>query len=301
LCLKFHIRRGAASDLALCARAFPKLVFKSGGPSKTAGCKFYMSYDRDRDEWRVHYCFQDWRGPDSDNSFEGLPVIRSGDSVTMRYDAKPKMQLSLAVNSGSHVVADKLKPAENEQYSPFLQLGTMECMEVRTTSSKGELKHSLATAAGHGQRMWADREFTDAVIETGTGSILVHRAIICCLPQFKSAFDGGYHETGSCRVRIDDVSHDSVQAFVQVLYTGDLPDEVDYPEVLVLAHRYEHQELMYLCAWAIVHSLGGSNICEGIRFVRLFKDHPFVKPAWQMLDCATAEYCELREALLMAL
>ena len=46
----------------------------------------------------------------------------------------------------------------------------------------------------HAERMWYERPFTDAEIITATGSIKVHRSILCASPPFEAAFEGGYAE-----------------------------------------------------------------------------------------------------------
>ena len=149
------------------------------------------------------------------------------------------------------------------------------------------------------ERMWKQRRFTDATILTKEGSIPVHRAVMCSSSVFEAAFGGAFQEGSSCQIKIDDVAHKAVEAFVQYMYTREFHEETCCIELLPLAHRYEQSDLVAACAQHIVGAAEPSNICETLNSLKLFKDCPCVKKAWDELSVKVKTSDALRDALMM--
>mmetsp|Transcript_90769 Transcript_90769/g.252508 ORF Transcript_90769/g.252508 Transcript_90769/m.252508 type:complete len:234 (-) Transcript_90769:88-789(-) len=228
--------------------------------------------------------------------------LNSGNMVTMKYEAVPERQLSLAINEGPYVtVSEFCEPIADMPYLPFLNLGTTSSIDVRVHNGGSGRKRRHPGDSHHGVRMWLERQFTDAEIETATGSIPVHRAILCSSPHFKAALTGGFQESRECRLRIDDVSHGAVEAFLAFIYTGNLPDGANPAEVLKLAHRYDQEELVEICASAAVDAVCPTSVRGVVQVLRMLKENPAVAVAWQRLSDKIATGSELREALMMSI
>lgn len=250
-----------------------------------------------------------WDGPTEQTRLSNLPPIQPGAIIRMHFTTSPVNQLSIAVsgsdpivlNEHPYVMARGLQVFPDKPYAPFVKLGVATSLETKVTTRDRSLskKRRLDQADSHIQRMWQDREFTDAEIVTSSGSILVHRTILCSLASFKAALMGGYQESIACKIRIDDVSHRSVEAFIQFLYIGALPDEVNLAEVLKLAHRYEKHDLVDVCVGLLLQAVSAETVCETVRFLRPLKDHSSVASAWEKLCEKIAKRSELQNSIMM--
>lgn len=252
-----------------------------------------------------------WTGPTPAKKLPGLPRIQPGAVIRMEFKTAP-LALSLAVNGSTPVLVNESAPVvslglqtiPHVLYAPFVNLGTSISIKAKASvidSPCSRRRKFSDHGADHNQRMWKDREFTDAEIVTASGTIPVHRAILCCSAHFKAAFTGGYQESANCTIRIDDAAHMSVEAFIQFLYTGDLADGVDLAEVLKLAHRYQQDDLVKICAESMLKALNEDTVCETVRCLRLMRQTPSVAAAWQELEGKIRDVPELRTAVLVGL
>jgi len=211
-------------------------------------------------------------------------------------------QLFIGVDDGRPVEVNCFrKPIRVGDYLPYLEVRGQHSVPISLSQNRRKRKRADDHVRIHAQRMWEERRFTDAHIKTTTGMIKVHRAILCSSPVFEAAFAGVYRESASCTIQIDDASHGSVEALIQFLYTAELPDTVDYLDLLKLAHRYEEQELVSICACEIVDAAHEANVCETVRAMRLFKDHPCVADQWKRLKQKISQSGEMQESVMMAL
>jgi len=232
-----------------------------------------------------------------------LSVPSKGSIIIMRYTTSTRT-LSVSVDGGAMVDVRFAGLIQKAEYAPYFvarDAGVSFQLNVDEdpNGESKKRKRSEDAVSAHVERMWLERRFTDAEIATATGSINVHRSVLCANPQFKAAFDGGYVESVAKKMRIDDVSHSTVEALVQYIYVREVPDEVNHHELLGLAHRFEQAGLVELCSRAIVDNLEASNICEAARALRGFKDDPAVSDAWGALMRKLASNPSMQYSVLM--
>ncbi|KAI6174583.1 Spop [Aphelenchoides bicaudatus] len=87
----------------------------------------------------------------------------------------------------------------------------------------------------------------DAIIEAADGKeFKVMSAILMSHSDaFKTMFSANYKESKEKRVKIDDISSDTLEAFICWLYTGQLNDESVADELFVAADKYIIEELKH--------------------------------------------------------
>lgn len=275
-------------------------IAKCGALPRGVGCGFFVY--KHGPITGLYVFDRHWKGAHTSAEVRSVPVtgLQAGNTLTMKYESTPERQLALSINEGSFIpVTSEFNEAIADMpYLPFVNLGILSSLEVRVQAANRKKRRR---SCDHGTRLWSEREFTDAVIVTATGSIPVHRAILGCCPPLRAALMGGFQESHSCQLTLDDVSHASVEAFLQFLYTGSLPEEIDSVEVLQLAHRYDHKDLIEICAGKAVNAVGSCSVRGVVQALRLLKDDPGVSPAWQRLSEKISSSGELREALMMSI
>merc|ERR1712196_174106 len=120
--------------------------------------------------------------------------------------------LSVKVNDNPEIATSNISvragrsvPRQGVQYVVWLRFVCFsdfaDCGEL-WFESPNKKKRKAEQMESHALRMWKDREFTDAVIVTCSGSIPVHRAILCGCEPFRAAFAGDFQESSLRRISI---------------------------------------------------------------------------------------------------
>lgn len=167
--------------------------------------------------------------------------------MILQYSHFPVRKLTISVNGGDAIKLDVPKGISDAEYVPYLVVRdkhhSFRVHVVTNQASRGKKRgRSVEQSCKHAESMWFERRFTDAEVVTRTGAIKVHRAIMCSCQPFRAAFEGGYAESTSCTMAVKGFAHATVEAFIRYIYIGRLPDEVDHPELLQLAHQFEVNE-----------------------------------------------------------
>ena len=105
--------------------------------------------------------------------------------------------------------------------------------------------------------------------------------------------------SGGLVLAIKDASSSSVKAFLQYLYTNELVDECNVEDLLKLAHRYEANSLLKVCASAIVETMSRANVVSCVATLRpeeeeVELDIPGEEPALPQNREAAGHSTELR-------
>mmetsp|Transcript_31366 Transcript_31366/g.85096 ORF Transcript_31366/g.85096 Transcript_31366/m.85096 type:complete len:119 (+) Transcript_31366:51-407(+) len=90
----------------------------------------------------------------------------------------------------------------------------------------------------------------------------------------------GMQEDWKRVVHIDGHPSPALEAMLQYIYTGDLPDSYDSVAVLVLADKYELPGLAQDCVAALLKSMCADNALTVMRTVRPYSDRTHVQPLW---------------------
>mmetsp|Transcript_4330 Transcript_4330/g.8641 ORF Transcript_4330/g.8641 Transcript_4330/m.8641 type:complete len:354 (+) Transcript_4330:132-1193(+) len=265
-------------------------VLKSGAPwEQDAAYGFHVFFDGS-DQARLTNL-----GGGIAKTIDYLPTLTRRHTLRMKY-RPPERRISLAVGTSPFHDITGFNIAD-KQYLPFIKVTHVMEMEVKikTCRKRG------SSAMSHMQRLWGEKQFADATIQTASGTISVHRAILCAVPQFAAALDGDFHESQTRKICIDDVSHAAVEAFMHFLYLGELPSDVDFADVLVLAHRYEQADLLKICAESSLEcaQADANKLVRVAKRLRLFKDNASVSVAWKELVGRVMESREVAESFVM--
>jgi len=161
-----------------------------------------------------------------------------------------------------------------------------------------------AQACSTTQRLWQDKDFTDAIIIAGYGtdsqrSIPVHRAVLASKSEvFKRMFAGNFAEAATANVSLPEPA-EVVEALLEYLYTGILPSEADPTAVLPLAHCFGLKECIAACALAC----DACDVAKAVRALRplLEEGSPAVKAAWARTKLRIQRDPVLLEKVLLGL
>ncbi|KAL2142003.1 hypothetical protein VTI28DRAFT_1693 [Corynascus sepedonium] len=75
-------------------------------------------------------------------------------------------------------------------------------------------------------KLYGDEKYADLTVTCGERTFRLHRAIICSQsPIFETACSGGFRESTTGRITIEEVDPDILAKFVEFIYTGNYADE----------------------------------------------------------------------------
>eukprot|EP00747_Dinoflagellata_sp_TGD_P004808 gnl/TRDRNA2_/TRDRNA2_112084_c0_seq1.p1 gnl/TRDRNA2_/TRDRNA2_112084_c0~~gnl/TRDRNA2_/TRDRNA2_112084_c0_seq1.p1 ORF type:complete len:252 (+),score=37.33 gnl/TRDRNA2_/TRDRNA2_112084_c0_seq1:45-758(+) len=210
-------------------------------------------------------------------------------------------------------------PDANKDYLPYIILHGLAAIRVNIVLKELDVKHLqenckrgllLEDIASQQKRIWENRMFADATISSSGMQFPVHRAVLAAAsPVFERAFSGPMKEGKSANIDIKDSTPAAVEAMLRFIYTGDLelPDAnestaLSSSEELVplisMAMLYEQYALSTIVAELLVQGLTPENAQNRNRALKLHKDSPAVKPAFQKLLQKLREDDTLLEASL---
>merc|ERR1711933_196601 len=92
------------------------------------------------------------------------------------------------------------------------------------------------------------------------------------------------------RITIGDAGEEVVEAFVQYLYMKSIPESLSYVDLFPLAHRYECEGLLRLCADDMLEMLSEQNCVKFVAMLQPFEDDPALGAYWtQLADRITSD------------
>jgi hypothetical protein len=128
----------------------------------------------------------------------------------------------------------------------------------------------------------------DVLISSGSYGVAAHRKVLLeASPVFSSMLQCGMREDFEAKIDIPDISSETLDSFVDFLYTSKLPsDKTTLEELLALAHMYNTPALMCACVVEFLEWIGFDN--EGREGSKCFglalsdEDHnEHMKAIWQ--------------------
>jgi len=111
--------------------------------------------------------------------------------------------------------------------------------------------------------LFLSSEAADVIFEVGQDTVPAHQLILSTrLPYFKQLFASGMQEAISKRIQIVDVDAPAFKKFLQFIYSGDFPEDLDaIPEIyLPIADRYDSEVLKNACATALKKKISVENV-----------------------------------------
>lgn len=157
---------------------------------------------------------------------------------------------------------------------------------------------SLAIAAARLHRMWEQPRFTDAVVSAEGRSFPVHRAVLSeSSPVLAAMFENEVMQEGKSRlVRLSNVPVATVEAFLQYMYSCELPAGCDIAPLLALADQYQVDGLVELCCLALFDETAGVSTEKAIEALEPIRHHDPAALAW----CRLVERCNMSAVVRQA-
>lgn len=114
------------------------------------------------------------------------------------------------------------------------------------------------------ERLFHDKDFSDAILNVDGEELKVHKAILASKsPVFYAMFCNNTKEANDNLVEINDFSFDVIKDMVQYIYTGDVKDLEKHPEdLLAAADKYCIEGLKLLCCRYFHDNLNIENAVE---------------------------------------
>ena len=93
----------------------------------------------------------------------------------------------------------------------------------------------------------------------------------------------------------------TVQALVEFLYTGTIQEGVDYTALLILAHRYQIDDLIALAKDQILDTATPETVVPAARALRLLRDEDEYDEDWAAFCAKASKDPAMFEALALAI
>jgi len=226
----------------------------------------------------------------------------SANLIRMEYQNN-ELYLAVDGNTPRRVpVPIAIPPADYRPCISIKRKSTRILISVDTPSRKRKAEGGEAPALKVARNLWADREFTDALVTCGSHVIPVHRCVLSAAsPFFARAFKGSMRESTEAKVAMDDADPTAVELLLSFLYTGVLDSSADTSaaQILPIAHRLEVPELVDHCASTLVRAMAKDNILSTLSALRPYRDSADVKPHWETIICKIQSDTQLIRALLV--
>ncbi|XP_015903519.1 uncharacterized protein [Parasteatoda tepidariorum] len=165
--------------------------------------------------------------------------------------------------------------------------------------SSPSLKASPLTLQKDLKKMLLNDKHSDVKLKTRDKIIAAHKCLLSARsPVFATMFDQDMLETQTGVVNIPDVESDTLQSFLEFLYTDTITN-TDYEKLLKLmfvAEKYQVDYLMKRCSLILMSKLSLENVCEvvsvsdmvnqsnlklcAINFIKENKKKIVSSPAW---------------------
>lgn len=119
------------------------------------------------------------------------------------------------------------------------------------------------------EKLLKNEKFTDAVIMCGGQEFRVHRAVVASLSEvFDRMFSSGMQEGVSAMVDIEGASPEVVEAFIECMYVGKLPQKSLLPGLWHLANKYMIQDIAAAAMHAMINQMDASTASDCARVLR---------------------------------
>ncbi|XP_020704985.1 BTB/POZ domain-containing protein At1g55760 [Dendrobium catenatum] len=135
-------------------------------------------------------------------------------------------------------------------------------------------EHSLSTALSSLARMLTESIRTDITINSSSGSIGAHRAVLATRsPVFLSMFSHNLQENELSTVNISDMSFEACQAFLNYIYGNFQPDEFLTHRIALLraADKYDISDLKEACHDSLLEDIDAMNVLERLQTAHLYR------------------------------
>lgn len=148
------------------------------------------------------------------------------------------------------------------------------------------------------QAMFHDRDFTDCKMVCGGREFPCHRIVLATAsPVWRVALAGPFQESRDAVIAVTDADPSTVEALLKYVYGGKV--EATHAQAMMpLAHRYEMDELIGLCARALCDtSITDKNVVDIVSQMNTFLDHSKVSQHWPRLVKRVCASPDLRDAV----
>eukprot|EP00747_Dinoflagellata_sp_TGD_P190299 gnl/TRDRNA2_/TRDRNA2_51816_c0_seq1.p1 gnl/TRDRNA2_/TRDRNA2_51816_c0~~gnl/TRDRNA2_/TRDRNA2_51816_c0_seq1.p1 ORF type:complete len:280 (-),score=57.72 gnl/TRDRNA2_/TRDRNA2_51816_c0_seq1:32-832(-) len=151
-----------------------------------------------------------------------------------------------------------------------------------------------------GSTLWQQREFTDLLIKCDGREVMrAHRCILAAAsPALSAMLRSDMVEAREQCIEFRDAEPKDVEAMLQFIYTGAVPDNIDAKSVVKLAHMYGLQHLVELCCAALLENLGPENVLDTVRVLRGYDDNAVIQDAYKVVCDRFAADRALQTAVL---
>lgn len=135
------------------------------------------------------------------------------------------------------------------------------------------------------KKIWSSGDFSDfVIIVNGLKKFYVHKWILSIKSSvFAAMFKNDMEEGTTCKLDILDFTADAVYQFLEFLYTGSVPDDINVMELFALASKYNISNLKTLSEEAILKNLRKKNALEVFYLGHLYSSDEMKRAAFQTI------------------
>lgn len=151
--------------------------------------------------------------------------------------------------------------------------------------------------------LWKTRRFTDCTVVFADAEERCHRAVLAAAsPVFDKMFSSGLEEAVEQRVVLQDVQSEIGRTMLRFMYMGEIDESFSKPiDLLGVAHMYQLDKLMPVCAQLILDNLSVGCVADAIRTVKNLRDNPDMEKLWSEMTQIVKEDSELLATVMMTM
>lgn len=177
--------------------------------------------------------------------------------------------LGAKMNGRQQVVA--FRPSSSVSSTMFDGQG-LQLVSKRKRQSSSPPRDRFVPGTLMGQ-LWASRASSGDVrlLPRGSNGVMAHACILeAASPVFAAALQSGMKESAIREIAIPDTDEGVVIGVLQILYTNDMPGDLEMLSALAFIHKYHIAEAARFIAPAVLSKANGDSIADVVRFLRDF-------------------------------
>jgi len=146
-------------------------------------------------------------------------------------------------------------------------------------------------------RLHKNRKFADVTIQCGSESIQVHSCVLADSPVFDRMLETPMLEASTKIIKIEDFSWETVNQFVEILYTGKCSSACSWGDVLRMADKYQLLDLIPVCIHHMQETLSAETVVPYLRALNRTLHLPECQDAKELIISHAHKHPELVRAM----
>ncbi|CAG5015131.1 unnamed protein product [Parnassius apollo] len=142
------------------------------------------------------------------------------------------------------------------------------------------------------ETLYDDTELTDFELRAEDGSVKVHKEVLAASsPVLRRMLSGSWRETTEGHVDVPGTSVQTLQHFIDYIYTDTLP-HTGLEQILLLGSYYMIPDLEQRCVNTLIKSLSAQNACDLLEFA---VKHKVTGLVLAILDCVQSRRVQVTD------